>query len=65
MMWFWSCDQLEQLGAFLAERGLCGPTVTAGAIGDGHSNLTFLVSDGRSCVVVRRPPPPPLPPGAH
>ena len=65
MMWFWTCDQLERLGAFLAERGLCGPTVTAGAIGDGHSNLTFLVSDGDSRVVVRRPPPPPLPPGAH
>ena len=64
-MWFWSCDQLERLGGFLAERGLCGPTVTAGAIGDGHSNLTFLVSDGHSRVVVRRPPPPPLPPGAH
>jgi aminoglycoside phosphotransferase (APT) family kinase protein len=64
-MWFWSGDQLERLGAFLAEHGLCGPTVTADAIGDGHSNLTFLVSDGGSRVVVRRPPPPPLPPGAH
>nr|WP_308207569.1 phosphotransferase family protein [Mycobacterium cookii] len=46
-------------------RGLCGPTVTARAIGDGHSNLTFLVSDGQSQVVVRRPPQPPLPSGAH
>ncbi|WP_406691907.1 phosphotransferase family protein [Saccharopolyspora sp. ID03-671] len=34
-------------------------------IGDGHSNLTFLVDDGQSKVVVRRPPPPPTPPGAH
>jgi aminoglycoside phosphotransferase (APT) family kinase protein len=65
MMWFWTCDQLERLGRYLADRGLCGPTVTAGAIGDGHSNLTFLVSDGHSRVVVRRPPPPPLPPGAN
>ena len=65
MMWSWSGDQLERLGAFLAEHGLCGPTVTADAIGDGHSNLTFLVSDDHSRVVVRRPPPPPLPPGAH
>jgi aminoglycoside phosphotransferase (APT) family kinase protein len=64
-MWTWSGDQLEQLGRFLAERGLCGPTVTAAAIGDGHSNLTFLVSDCHYQVVVRRPPPPPLPPGAH
>jgi len=64
-MWFWSGDQLERLGAFLAEHGLCRPPVIAHAIGDGHSNLTFLVSDGHSRVVVRRPPPPPLPPGAH
>ncbi|MDR3660126.1 MAG: phosphotransferase family protein [Mycobacterium sp.] len=39
--------------------------MTAHAIGDGHSNLTFLVSDGHSRLIVRRPPPPPLPPGAH
>lgn len=64
-MWFWSAEQLERLGSFLAGRGLCGPRVTATAIGDGHSNLTFLVSDGDSRVVVRRPPPPPIPPGAH
>lgn len=65
MMWSWSESELARLGRFLAERGLCGPMVTAQAIGDGHSNLTFLVSDGRSRVVVRRPPPPPLPAGAH
>ncbi|MBM6545442.1 phosphotransferase family protein [Janibacter sp. YIM B02568] len=40
--------------------------VTSRPIGDGHSNLTFLVTDteGKQ-VVVRRPPPPPTPPGAH
>ncbi|MFZ3320251.1 phosphotransferase family protein [Mycobacterium sp.] len=64
-MWSWSDGQLQQLGRFLADHDLCGPTITAEAIGDGHSNLTFLVSDGHSRVVVRRPPPPPLPPGAH
>src|ERR1700745_3868560 len=64
-MWCWSAEQLGQLGHYLAERGLCGPTVTATAIGDGHSHLPSLVSDGRSSVVVRSPPPPPLPPGAH
>src|SRR6201997_4739492 len=65
VMWSWSEPELQRLGSFLADRGLCGPTVTAQAIGDGHSNLTFLVSDGHSKMVVRRPPPPPLPPGAH
>jgi aminoglycoside phosphotransferase (APT) family kinase protein len=64
-MWTWSADELERLGDYLAERGLCASAVTADPIGDGHSNLTFLVSDGQSKVVVRRPPPPPLPPGAH
>ena len=64
-MWSWSERELQRLGRFLADRGLCGPTITATAIGDGHSNLTFLVSDGHSRMVVRRPPPPPLPPGAH
>jgi aminoglycoside phosphotransferase (APT) family kinase protein len=64
-MWSWSETELQRLGCFLADHGLCGPAVTARAIGDGHSNLTFLVSDGHSQVVVRRPPPPPLPPGAH
>lgn len=64
-MWSWSEGELQQLGRFLADRGLCGPAVAAQAIGDGHSNPTFLVSDGHSQVVVRRPPPPPLPPGAH
>jgi aminoglycoside phosphotransferase (APT) family kinase protein len=64
-MWSWSEAELQRLGRYLAERDLCCPTVTAEPIGDGHSNLTFLVSDGQSRVIVRRPPPPPLPPGAH
>jgi aminoglycoside phosphotransferase (APT) family kinase protein len=64
-MWSWSEHELQRLGGFLADHGLCGATITARAIGDGHSNLTFMVSDGHSKMVVRRPPPPPLPPGAH
>jgi aminoglycoside phosphotransferase (APT) family kinase protein len=64
--WEWSSGQLDRLAAFLAARDLTSGALTARRIGDGHSNLTFLVSDetGRR-VVVRRPPPPPIPPGAH
>ncbi|HEX3751943.1 MAG TPA: phosphotransferase family protein [Streptosporangiaceae bacterium] len=58
-------DELAQLAKFLAAAGICDGPLTARPVGDGHSNLTFLVSDGQRRVVVRRPPPPPLPPGAH
>jgi aminoglycoside phosphotransferase (APT) family kinase protein len=53
------------LEGFLRDRGLCAGSLTATPIGDGHSNLTDLVSDGRTRVIVRRPPPPPVPPGAN
>lgn len=56
---------LGRLGAFLTRAGLCEGPVTAERIGDGHSNLTYRVSDGTRSVVVRRPPPPPLPRGGH
>ncbi|WP_273735358.1 phosphotransferase family protein [Mycolicibacterium septicum] len=65
MNWTWSPTQLEALGRHLADLDLCGPTVTATPIGDGHSNLTYLVGDETRRVVVRRPPPPPVPAGAH
>ncbi len=57
--------QLVPLERFLRSRGICRGPLTARPVGDGHSNLTFLVSDGQRQVVVRQPPPPPLPPGAH
>lgn len=56
---------LAALTAFLRERGLCDGPLSVTRIGDGHSNLTYAVSDGQRTVVVRRPPPPPAPPGAH
>ncbi len=65
MSWNWTPETLARLGNFLAGKGICGPDVSTRRIGDGHSNLTFLISDGVTSVVVRRPPPPPTPPGAH
>jgi aminoglycoside phosphotransferase (APT) family kinase protein len=65
MAWDWTPDARARLAAFLGERGILGGTISTRPIGDGHSNLTFLVTDGSRHVVVRRPPPPPVPPGAH
>jgi aminoglycoside phosphotransferase (APT) family kinase protein len=63
--WDWTPETLDALGAFLRERDLCSGRLTTRRIGDGHSNLTFLVGDGEREVVLRRPPPPPVPPGGH
>ncbi|MGQ4600929.1 phosphotransferase [Nocardia sp. R6R-6] len=65
MTWDWSPATLAALRRFLFEHGIVDGPLTTKRIGDGHSNLTFLVSDGRRPVIVRRPPPPPVPPGAH
>jgi aminoglycoside phosphotransferase (APT) family kinase protein len=63
--WDWTDDQRNALMRYLRDRGLCAGPVRTRRIGDGHSNLTYLVDDGQRQVVVRRPPPPPVPPGAH
>ncbi|MFZ7087700.1 phosphotransferase family protein [Curtobacterium sp. RRHDQ10] len=57
---------VRALGAWLARADLTTPDVEVRPIGDGHANVTYLVTgtDGRR-VVVRRPPPPPTPPGAN
>ncbi|UPW08488.1 phosphotransferase family protein [Gordonia terrae] len=65
MAWDWSVETLAALRDFLESRGVLTGDITTKPIGDGHSNLTFLVSDATRSVVVRRPPPPPIPPGAH
>jgi aminoglycoside phosphotransferase (APT) family kinase protein len=65
MSWDWTEETLGALEAFLRERDLASGPLTTRRIGDGHSNLTFLVSDGDRELVVRRPPPPPVPPGGH
>ncbi len=54
---------LEPLREFLAGAGLeSPPDLDATPIGEGHSNVTFMLSTG---VVLRRPPRGPLPPSAH
>ena len=56
---------VQPLRGFLDEHGLGTGPITAEPVGDGHSNVTYLVRrEGRE-VVVRRPPRPPLPPSAH
>jgi aminoglycoside phosphotransferase (APT) family kinase protein len=65
---------LEPLRAFLDAHGLGEGAIQAEPIGEGHSNVTYLLrrdgnSDGdsndNSELVLRRPPRPPLPPSAH
>src|SRR5467141_823139 len=56
---------LEPLEAFLDEHGLGAGEIEATPIGEGHSNVTYLITRGRTELVLRRPPRPPLPPSAH
>ncbi|MBY4573381.1 phosphotransferase [Gordonia paraffinivorans] len=65
MPWDWSAAELDRLQILLSEKGILEGPITARRIGDGHSNLTYLVESADGRVVVRRPPPPPIPPGAN
>jgi len=56
---------LEPLEAFLDAHGLGSGAIEASPIGEGHSNVTYLIERGGSEFVLRRPPRPPLPPSAH
>jgi aminoglycoside phosphotransferase (APT) family kinase protein len=56
---------LEPLRAFLDDHGLGSGDLDVEPVGDGHSNVTYLVRREGCEVVVRRPPRPPLPPSAH
>src|SRR5215213_10217228 len=56
---------LQELEAYLDAEGLGSGPPRAARIGDGASNLTYLVERDGARVVLRRPPPPPLPPSAH
>jgi aminoglycoside phosphotransferase (APT) family kinase protein len=56
---------LEPLRRFLDEHGLGEGEIRATPIGEGHSNVTYLIERGGQEMVLRRPPRPPLPPSAH
>jgi len=56
---------LEPLAAYLDAQGLGSGPIAAKRIGDGHSNVTYLLERGQRRLVLRRPPRPPLPPSAH
>ncbi|MGR8920625.1 MAG: phosphotransferase family protein [Gammaproteobacteria bacterium] len=56
----------DALTRYLDDHGLGdGAIVEVKRIGEGHSNLTFLVRREAGEFVVRRPPPPPIPQGVH
>jgi aminoglycoside phosphotransferase (APT) family kinase protein len=55
----------EPLEVFMDEHGLGTGSITAEPVGEGHSNVTFLIQRGEASFVLRRPPRPPLPPSAH
>ncbi|HEX5909252.1 MAG TPA: phosphotransferase family protein [Thermoleophilaceae bacterium] len=55
----------EPLAAFLDQNGLGSGEIEADRIGEGHSNVTYLIRRGDDRMVLRRPPRPPLPPSAH
>jgi len=56
---------LEPLTEYLDARGLGSGPMEAEPVGEGHSNVTYLITRGGERVVLRRPPRPPLPPSAH
>ena len=56
---------LEPLMAFLDAHHVGEGAIRATPIGEGHSNVTYLIERGDTQVVLRRPPRPPLPPSAH
>jgi len=56
---------LAPLRAFLDAHGLGAGEIRASPIGEGHSNVTYLIERDGMEMVLRRPPRPPLPPSAH
>jgi aminoglycoside phosphotransferase (APT) family kinase protein len=56
---------LRAVEDYLDGRGLGEGSVSATRIGEGRSNVTYLLQRGDVRLVLRRPPRPPLPPSAH
>jgi len=56
---------LGPLEAILDAAGLGSGPIETERIGEGHSNVTFLLRRGGESFVLRRPPRPPLPPSTH
>ncbi|WP_243075439.1 phosphotransferase family protein [Microbacterium sp. SS28] len=56
---------VDELAAYLAREGIGEGPLSWRRIGDGHSNVTYLVEVGGRSVVLRRGPRPPLPPTTH
>ena len=56
---------LQSVEDYLDGCGLGEGSVTATRIGEGRSNVTYLIERGGARLVLRRPPRPPLPPSAH
>ena len=56
---------LEPLAQFLDDAGIGSGGMEIEPIGEGHSNVTFVVTRGEAEFILRRPPRPPLPPSAH
>ena len=55
----------EPLQEFLDHHGLGEGELDAEPIGEGHSNVTYLIRRGDQSYVLRRPPRPPVPPSAN
>ncbi|MGH1369614.1 MAG: phosphotransferase family protein [Maritimibacter sp.] len=65
MNWTWDDKTLAALTGFLEQHGLADGPPRPTPIGDGHSNLTYLIRIKGGNAVLRRPPPPPIPKGAN
>ncbi|QDO96400.1 phosphotransferase family protein [Ferrovibrio terrae] len=65
MVWDWTSETQERISEFLVTRDLLKGVSQLQRIGDGHSNLTYVLRHDAQAVVLRRPPPPPQPKGAH